>query len=83
MSFVPVVTPPPPPSPRARELARRISEAIEQFQREQPGTSSTDVRQALHLASASSGNGQKLALIAILIGLVLLGILAFIFLKQS
>ena len=81
MSFVPVVTPPP-PSPRARELARRISEAIEQFRHEQPGTSSTDVRQALHLAAASSGTGQQLALKLILAGLVLLAVLAFVLLKQ-
>lgn len=81
MSFVPVVTPPP-PSPRARELARRISDAIEQFRHEQPGTSGTDVRQALHLAAASSGTGQQLALKLILAGLVLLAVLAFVLLKQ-
>jgi type VI protein secretion system component VasF len=83
MSFVPIVTPPPPPSPRARELARRIAEAIEQFRHEQPGTSSTDVRQALHLAAASSGTAQKLVVTLILAGLVLLAVLLFIFLKQA
>lgn len=81
MSFVPVVTPPP-PSPRARELARRISEAIERFRHEQPGTSSTEVRQALRLAAASSGTVQNLLLKLILVGLVLLGLLAFVLLQR-
>jgi len=71
MSFVPV-TPyiPPPPSPRARELSRQLAELIGQFQLENPGTSATEVQQALRLAAP--GTGASKAVVGVMIGLILL-----------
>lgn len=75
MSFVPVIPyVPPQPSPRARELSRRLAEVIEQFQLENPGTSATEVQQALQLAT--TGRGASKAAVGVLIGLVLLLALA-------
>ncbi len=70
MTYIPV-TPyvAPPPSPRARELSRRISELIERYERENPGVSETDIRQALSLAARRSGSSAALLWIAV--GLVL------------
>jgi hypothetical protein len=75
MSFVPV-TPyiPPPPSPHTRELSRRLAEVIEQFQRENPGTSAVEVQQALRLAAP--GTGASKAVVGVMIGLVLALVLA-------
>jgi hypothetical protein len=83
MSFVPIIViPPPPPSPRAQELARRISELIEQFRREHPGASGMEVRQALQLASPRSEAAQRL-LVATVLGtaLLVLGVILFVFLR--
>ena len=81
MSIVPVTTyVPPPPSPLAQELGRRISELIDQFQRENPGLSAVDIRRALQLAATQRGSNRAMAVgLALLVGLLLLGVLLFFF----
>lgn len=70
MTYIPV-TPyvAPPPSPRARELSRRISELIERYEQENPGVSATEIRQALTLATSRSGSSS--AVLWVVVGLVL------------
>ena len=84
MSFVPVTTyVPPPPSPLAQELGRRIAATIDQFSNENPGLSSVEIQQALQLAARQRGTNQAVALIlALVIGLVLAGVLAFYFISR-
>ena len=72
MAFVPIVPPPAAPSPRARDLANRLAEAIETFQRQYPGTSTEDIRQAVRLATRGERNVQRPRLAA---GLAVLGAL--------
>ena len=81
MSFVPVTTyVPPPPSPLAQELGRRISATIDQFSNENPGLSTVEIQQALQLAARQRGTNRTMAMIlAALIGLLLVGVLAFLF----
>jgi hypothetical protein len=83
MSFVPIVfIPPPPPSPRAQELARRLAELIEQFRSEHPDASGAEVRQALQLAAPRSASAQGVMVATLLLtGLLLLGTLLFVFLS--
>jgi hypothetical protein len=79
MSFVPVSTyVPPPPSPQARELSAKISATIEEFRRENPGTSPADVEQALRLAAPSVATNRTVAMVAI--GLAILAVLGTVFL---
>ena len=83
MSFVPVVTPPP-PSPRARALAERIRAVIQEQCMEDPGTTSGDVRRALSLAASSAGGNQAARIVAALaVGLLVLGILLALFFSRS
>jgi hypothetical protein len=82
MSFVPVVPyVPPPPSRRARELGEKIRATIDEYQREQPGTTSTEIRQALRLAASGSDCGKAAGVIAALLGVLVL--LGFVFLKRG
>ena len=81
MSFVPV-TPyiPQPPSPLAQELGRRIGGLIDQFSAENPGLSTTEIQQALQIAAQQRGTSRAMAtVLALLIGLLLVGVLAFYF----
>jgi hypothetical protein len=59
MAFVPIVPHEEPPSPRARDLGNRLAEVIETFQRQYPGTSPKDIRQAMRLATPGGGDLQK------------------------
>lgn len=81
MSFVPVFVPPP-PSARARGLGRQLVETIENFRRQHPGTSTTDVQQALRLAESEVGTNRTLILAVVVGLLVLLGGVA-LFLYRS
>ena len=81
MSFVPV-TPyiPQPPSPLAQELGRRIGGLIDQFSAENPGLSTIEIQQALQLVARQRGTSRAMATVMVLlIGLILLGVLAFYF----
>jgi len=50
MVFVPVPMPPAQPSGQTKELARRLEETIETYQRQAPSMSRAEIRQALKLA---------------------------------
>ncbi len=78
MSFVPVVVTPPPPSPQARELGKRLTDTIDRFSEENPSVSPAEIQQALSLATPSSGRSGALA-IALLVGLLIFGLLAFFY----
>ncbi|MGH2628324.1 MAG: hypothetical protein ACRDHY_16930 [Anaerolineales bacterium] len=54
MVFVPVPPPRFQPSPRAQDLSRRLAQVIEEFERQYPGTSPSDVQQAMELAVGRS-----------------------------
>ena len=72
MSFVPVSAyVPPPPSPQARELSAKISAAIEQVHRENPGTSPIDVEQALRLAASTVAPDRTLPMIVVGLAILL------------
>ena len=80
MTFVP--TPHTPPSvhvsPRARDLARSLEKAVEEYRAKNPQLSDAEVRQALALLSqtrSAAGPGLLLGLVAA--GLAVLGVVAF------
>jgi hypothetical protein len=76
MSFVPIT---PPPSPRARELGTRISAVVEEFTRQNPGTSAEEVRQALRLVAQKTGSVRtQRAALAVIIALLLIGLLVLL-----
>ena len=81
MSYVPVTTyVPPPPSPLAQELGRRIGATIDQFSNENPGLSTIEIQQALQLAARQGGTNRAMAMIlAALIGLLLFAVFFFYF----
>ena len=76
MTYVPFV-PAPPPSAKAYELSRRLSDTIATYRSERPDASDLDIRQAIHLTSKQAGAGNQPALIAILIALLGLGLLGY------
>jgi hypothetical protein len=81
MAYIPV-TPhiPQPPSPVAQELGRRIGELIDQYSIENPGLSTIEIQQALQIAAQQRGTNRAMAtVLALLIGLILLGVLTFYF----
>jgi hypothetical protein len=70
MSFV--FVPPRTPSPRARDLGRRIAEEIGRARREDPRLSNADVRAALRIAAEQDGNVEAASGVAIAAGMVAL-----------
>ncbi len=58
-------------SPTALELAQRISSTVEQFERERPGTTRDDIRQALRIVISDRApfTRWKVMLIALLAAL--------------
>jgi len=82
MAFVPVITPPPAPSPRAIELGNRIAQQVREFQSDHPDLGGDDVSQAFRIARTllqpqGSGRGVLTAL-ALTLGLLLAGFLALV-----
>ena len=79
MSFVPVTSYiPPPPSPLAQELGRRLTGLIDQFALENPGLSTVEIHQALQLAAKARGTNRAMAVVlALLIGALAFGVLFF------
>ncbi len=71
---------PPPPSPEAEELGGHLTDVINAYQADHPHMSPLDVRQALKLAQRGLLGGQRLAMKAVLIGVVVLGAAVFGFL---
>ena len=83
MSFVPIITPthvPQPPSPRARELARKLSESIEKYRREHRNTTDLDIDQALRLVAPRKSIPGGPLLVALIAGVLLaLGLALFLY----
>ena len=69
--------PAPPPSEKAHELGRKLAEVIRNFSRDNPGVSALEIRQAFQLALTEIGIKSRAASIALILGLVLFGLLAF------
>jgi hypothetical protein len=85
MVFVPVIVAQAEPSARARDLARRLEETVATFERQYPGTSPADIRQAVQLATARPGTNPRAAklVMALLAGLLALGIGLFAALNRQ
>ncbi len=85
MSYVPVVVPPSPPSPRTRELADLLVRVIEAYEEGHPTTTRIEVREATRLAlSKTDPSGLRAPIVAVALGGVMAMLLgAFVFLKQS
>ncbi len=80
MSYVPIVVPPPSPSPRTRELADLLAQVIREYEAQHPSVTSTEVREAARLASASAATGLSRQVVAVTLGLgvaALAGAIAF------
>jgi hypothetical protein len=77
MSYIPmIVQQSPPPSPRARELARQLNQVIQDFQRSYPDTKPADVQQAVQIAyggPTSSAPARRLLAMSLAGGIAALG----------
>jgi hypothetical protein len=82
MPFVPFVAPAP-PSPRANELGRQLSEIIKKYCHENPDMTVTEIRQAMILAQRELGSGSQPVVIALVIALLLLGVIGFFFVNRQ
>ncbi len=69
MTYVPVVTPPTPPSPRTRELAGLLSQVLQEYTKAHPATTRAEIRAAVRMALMSTGGSQ--ATMAMVLSLVL------------
>ncbi len=84
--FVPIT--PPQASPRARELAREITEAVRKYRADNPNLSRMDLQQALRVAQndlkGDLGGSVTVTTILVALGLALalLGGILFFFLQQ-
>ena len=83
--YIPVPTAPPaPPSPEAQELGRHLTDVINAYQADHPNMSPLEVRQAIQLARRTGGGTDaKMAIKALLLGLVALTGLGFFFLRST
>lgn len=63
-------------SPRARELSRKLEQTIEEFERHYPGTSRSDVQQALQALEGGVPAEQRSN--AMVIALVVAGVLGVV-----
>ena len=68
MSFVfgSVVIPAIPPSPRAKELGRRLADTVRDFRQAHPEVSGLEIRQAMRLAETEVGAGVDVKLTMVL-----------------
>ena len=90
MSYVPIVPYVPPPqeaSPRARELGIQMAQLLQEFQKQNPSLSPSEVRMAMQIAQQASGvgrSGPKMVVVASLTaGLMALVLGALVFLRGS
>ena len=71
MTYVPIIVPPTPPSPRTRELAREIERTIVDFEQLHPSVTRAELQQATRLAmQATGGQGHELAAVSGVLGLL-------------
>lgn len=72
MLFVPM-TPPPPPSPRVRELSDRLKAELDRYRRDHPAVSDREVRMAVrHVASRVGSRATARTLMAVVGGVAAL-----------
>ena len=81
MVFIPVVAhQPAPPSARAQDLARRLKEEVDKFERQYPGTSREELRAAAAIAIGEDSvtvpprRAAAAAIVAVITGLGILGL---------
>ena len=81
MVFIPVVAhQPAPPSARAQDLARRLKEEVDKFERQYPGTSREELRAAAAIAIGEESatvpprRAAAAAIVAVITGLGILGL---------
>ncbi len=75
---------PPPPSPEAQELSGHLVDVINAYRADHPHMSPLDVRQAVRLAQQAVPGGHKLAIRAVVIGLlVMLGLVVLAWLRLA
>jgi hypothetical protein len=82
MIFVPFV-PPPPPSPRAQELGRRLRETVDEFKRDNPGLKGAEIRQAMHLGMQGQTEAGTRVAVGLALGLGLLVLFGFLFMGHQ
>ena len=81
MTFIPHVhVPNPPPSPRARELAKRLRETIDNFTIDHPDLSSAEIQQAAAMATHEARPKNIALVVSALVGIValIIGVLVFL-----
>jgi len=82
VTHVPYVPSPPPVSPRAQELSRRLRETIDKYKQENPSVTALDIRQALSMSVPSGSVPRRVAVVAAL-GLAVLGGMVAFFLSSE
>ena len=83
MTFVPVVTNPPAPSPRANKLGRRLTETIDRFRQEDPSVSPAEIRQALILARPRVKTDSTSIAAALAAMFLVFGLVTFFYFTQA
>ena len=85
MTYVPVVVPPTPPSPRTRELAGLLTQVLEEYTKAHPATTSAEIRAAVRMAQMSTkgSQAQVATMISLILGFVVLGLGAGLFYSRS
>ena len=74
---------PPPPSPEAEELGGHLTDVINAYQADHPYMTPLEVRQAVRLAQGATPGGNRLAIKAVLVGLVVLALAVVGFLSVA
>jgi hypothetical protein len=74
VSFVPVVVPPPTPSPQAEELGQRLAQVIHDYRQQHPEMSGLELRQALRIALLRAGGGNETPAVFVALAVALAGV---------
>ncbi len=74
---------PPPPSPEAKELGGHLTDLINAYQADHPHMSPLEVRQAVRLAQQAGSGGHRLAIRAVLVGVLVVLLAALLFLRAT
>ena len=74
MTYVPVVVPTPPPSPRTRELAGLLTKVLDEYAKAHPAVTKAEIQAAIRMAQTTAGpDHTKVALgLSVGLGLVVL-----------
>lgn len=86
--FIPVITPPPTLSPRAKELGEQIALFVMEYRQDNPDLNSMEVQQAFMLARQRTNKelGENVnikPLIALILGTAFMGFIGVLFLSSS